>query len=220
MKDGGGGKREEGVGGKGGTTFLFSALPGDLKTPPKRPFRLFRAFGQSGRGRLGGLLRLLVAVAPGGFSCRGLLRPRAGAAAAILKGRLRLRNRWFHPVVSAATSATAFPARVRRRGLRLRSSRHREGVKRSRELPPTRSTGVGGKGGGPGRRGLGPPGPSASGSRTPATETPLNRQHGPERASRPGSRSGFGRLFNRPRLPNVLASGPGGGGASADPLYQ
>lgn len=70
--------------GRGGTTFLFSALPGDLKTPPKRPFRLFGAFGQSGPGRLGGVLRLLVAVAPGGFGCRGLLRPRAAAAAAAI----------------------------------------------------------------------------------------------------------------------------------------
>lgn len=153
----------------GGTTFLFSALPGDLKTPPNRPFGLFGAFGQS--GRLGGVLRQLVAVAPGGFGCRGLLRPRAAAelrgggeaaAAAILWGGLKLRKRWLHPVVSAAS--TAFPARVRRRGLGLRGSRHRAGVRSSGKLPPTRSTGLGGKDGGlaRGRILLNPPSPSSA----------------------------------------------------------
>lgn len=138
--------REREVGRRGGTTFLFSALPGDLKTPPNRPFRLFGAFGRSGRVRGG--RRLLVA----GFCRRRrrLLRARAAAelrggedaaaaaAAAILWGGLALRKRRLHPVVSAA----ALPARVRRRGLGVRGIRHRAGARSSEKLPPTRSTSV------------------------------------------------------------------------------
>lgn len=147
--------RERGLRRRGGTTFLFSALPGDLKTPPKRPFRLFGASEQGGRARLRGVLRLLVAEALGGLGPRGLLRPSAAAglsdveaaAAAILWGGLKLRKRLLHLVVSAAAT---FTARIRRlRGLRLHSSRHRAGVRSSGKLLPTRSTGVGGRGGGP-----------------------------------------------------------------------
>ena len=142
------------MGKRGSTTFLFSALPGDLKTPPNGSFGLFGAFGQSGRARLTGVLRLLVAETRGGLGSRGLLRPGAAAglrdadAAAILWGGLKLRKRLLHLVVSAA--AATFPARVRRRrGLRLRSSRHRAGVRSAGKLLPIRSTGVGGRGGGP-----------------------------------------------------------------------
>lgn len=149
------GKRKRGWGEGGGTTFLFSALPGDLKTPPNRPFGLFGAFGQSGRARLRGVLRLLVTEALGSLGPRGLLRPGAASglrdaeaaagAAAILWGRLKLRKRLLHLVVSYAAT---FPARVRRRRvLRLRSSCHRAGVRSSGKLLPTRSTGVGGRGG-------------------------------------------------------------------------
>lgn len=146
------GREKEGLGKRGSTTFLFSALPGDLKTPPNGSFGLFGAFGQCSRARLRGVLKLLVAEARGGLGSRGLLRPGAAAglrdaeAAAILWGGLKLRKRLLHLVVSAAT----FPVRVRRRrDLHLRSSRHRAGVRSSGKLRPTRSTGVGGRGGGP-----------------------------------------------------------------------
>ena len=145
------GREKEGLGKRGSTTFLFSALPGDLKTPPNGSFGLFGAFGQCSRARLRGVLRLLVAEARGGLGSRGLLRPGAAAglrdaeAAAILWGGLKLRKRLLHLVVSAA--AATFPVRVRRRrDLRLRSSRHLAGVRSSGKLRPTRSTGVGGRG--------------------------------------------------------------------------
>lgn len=149
------GERKRGWGGGGSTTFLFSALPGDLKTPPNGSFGLFGAFEESGRARLRRVLRLLVADARGGRGRSGFLRPGAAAglrdaeaaAAAILWGGLKLRKRLLHLVVSAAAT---FPARVRRRGgLRLPSSRHRAGVRSSGKLLPSRSAGVGGRGGGP-----------------------------------------------------------------------
>lgn len=150
------GREKEGLGKRGSTTFLFSALPGDLKTPPNGSFGLFGAFGQSGRARLRGVLMLLLAEARGGLGLRGLLRPgatsglsdaeAAAAAAAILWGRLKLRKLLLH-LISAATT---FPARVRRRrGFHLHGSRHHAGVRNSGKLLPTRSTRVGGRGGGP-----------------------------------------------------------------------
>lgn len=177
----------EGLGKRGSTTFLFSALPGDLKTPPNRSFGLFGAFGQSGRARLRGVLRLLVAEARGGLSSRALLRPGAAAglrdadAAAILWGGLKLRKRLLHLVVSAA--ATTFPARVRRRrGLRLRCSRHPAGVRSSGNLLSTRSTGVGGRGGGPASP------PSCSQPTHPLPPVAAGRNPGP--AASQGPRSG------------------------------
>lgn len=150
------GERKRGWEKKGSTTFLFFALPGDLKTPPNGSFGLFGAFEESGRARLRRVLRLLVADARGGRGRSGLLRPgaaaglrdaEAAAAAAILWGGLKLRKRLLHLVVSAAAT---FPARVRRRrGLRLPSSRHRAGVRSSGKLLPARSAGVGGRGDGP-----------------------------------------------------------------------
>lgn len=73
------GREKEGLGKRGGTTFLFSALPGDLKNPPNGSFGLFGAFEESGRARLRRVLRLLLANARGGLSRRGLLRPGAAA---------------------------------------------------------------------------------------------------------------------------------------------
>lgn len=219
-------KRERGggrgSGRRGGTTFLFSALPGDLKTPPKGPFRLFGAFGDSGRGRLGSVLRLLVAVAPGGLlwprTAAAELRGGEEAAAAILWRGLRLRKRWLHPVVSAAAAAS--PAPIRRRGLGLRSSRHGAGVSSSGKLPPTRSTGVRGEKDG----GAGPPPdsplPAPGGRARPHRRLP-NVKAAPARRSPPSeSRSPPRRLPPQAPATNVHASGPGGGGALAGPLRQ
>lgn len=143
------GREKEGLGKRGSTTFLFSALPGDLKTPPNGSFGLFGAFEESGRARFSRVLRLLLADARGGLGRRRLLRPGAAAglrdaeaAAAILCGRVKLRKRLLHLLVPAA--AATFAARVRRRrGFRLRSGRHRAGVRSAGKLLPTRSTGWG-----------------------------------------------------------------------------
>lgn len=222
------GREKEGLGKRGSTTFLFSALPGDLKTPPNGSFGLFGAFEESGCARLRRVLRLLVADARGGRGRSGLLRPgaaaglrdaeAAAAAAAILWGGLKLRKRLLHLVVSAAAT---FPARIRRRrGLRLPSSRHRAGVRSSGKLLPARSAGVGGRGGGPASP------PSCSQPTHPLPPVAASRGPGPAASRRPKAgaptvppgpkcRSSLGQFFCRPPPLNVLASGPGGGGLAA-----
>lgn len=219
------GREKEGLGERGSTTFLFSALPGDLKTPPNGSFGLFGAFGHSGRARLRRVLSLLVADARGGRGRCCLLRPGAAAglrdaeaAAAILWGGLKLRKRLLHLVVPAAAT---FPARVRRRrGLRLPSSRHRAGVKSSGKLLPARSAGVGGRGDGPASlpscsQPTHPLPPVAADPGPDPTASPGPQRRRPNRAARPRSRSSLGQFFCRPPPLNVLASGPGGGGAVA-----
>lgn len=192
------GREKEGLGERGSTTFLFSALPGDLKTPPNGSFGLFGAFGQSGRARLRRVLSLFVADARGGRGRCGLLRPGAAAglrdaeaAAAILWGGLKLRKRLLHLVVSAAAT---FPARVRRRrGLRLPSSRHRAGVRSSGKLLPARSAGVGGRGDGPASL------PSCSQPTHPLP--PVAASPGPDPAVSPGPRSWHPNRAARPQKP-------------------
>lgn len=172
-----------------------------------------------------------MAEARGGLGRRGLLRPGAAAgfrdaqaaAAAILWGRLKLRKRLLHLLVSAAAT---FPARVRRRrGFHFLSSRHRAGVRSSGKLLPTRSTRMGGMGGKGRRAGLAaellsahpPPSPRGRGPRS----RPRSLSGAPKRApqprgpaSRAAPRSGSSSAGPPPL--NVLASELGRGGALTD----